>query len=260
MGNDYQSFYDLHHSKGGYAGCTNPCAHSEFENLNEFLKRYSLHDKRCLEIGCAKGAFQNMVTDYTGIDITQSLAEFIYPPKRFICASATALPFMNEEFYAIWSIHCLEHVHDLSTALAECRRVLRPGGYLFLRPAWNVPKWVSTGISVRNCSELPLKLKFAKLFLPIWNHRLIKAPLRLLQRTKWVLKWTYSSKPCQLFYKKLTPNYEVFWTSDSDACNNIDLFAMACYFKDCGDQCLSPHFPLQAFFSSSVPLIIRKEK
>lgn len=45
-------------------------------------------------------------------------------------ADVTALPFRDGSFDAIKATELLEHVPDVPAALAECRRVLRPGGRL----------------------------------------------------------------------------------------------------------------------------------
>lgn len=44
----------------------------------------------------------------------------------------TALSFADASFDAVASFECLEHIPDYKAALRECRRVLRPGGHLFL--------------------------------------------------------------------------------------------------------------------------------
>jgi SAM-dependent methyltransferase len=49
-----------------------------------------------------------------------------------ICACAEALPFPNDTFDCVAADSVIEHVWDQTAALAECRRVLRPGGRLLL--------------------------------------------------------------------------------------------------------------------------------
>jgi malonyl-CoA O-methyltransferase len=51
-------------------------------------------------------------------------------PVRQVCAEATALPFADGSFDLVFSNLCLQWVADLPAALAEFRRVLRPGGLL----------------------------------------------------------------------------------------------------------------------------------
>ncbi len=49
------------------------------------------------------------------------------------------LPFKDDSFDAIISIATMEHVHDLERFLAECDRVLRPGGFFYTKfsPIWS---------------------------------------------------------------------------------------------------------------------------
>jgi SAM-dependent methyltransferase len=49
-----------------------------------------------------------------------------------VCADVQALPFRDGAFDAIKATELLEHVPDVGRTLAECRRVLRPGGYLVI--------------------------------------------------------------------------------------------------------------------------------
>jgi malonyl-CoA O-methyltransferase len=51
-------------------------------------------------------------------------------PVRQVCAEASALPFADGSFDLVFSNLCLQWVADLPAALAEFRRVLRPGGLL----------------------------------------------------------------------------------------------------------------------------------
>lgn len=58
---------------------------------------------------------------------------------RLIGASADRLPFDDGSFDSVFSISVLEHILDLRAALAEMRRVLRPGGivYASFGPIWS---------------------------------------------------------------------------------------------------------------------------
>ena len=60
-------------------------------------------------------------------------------------ADATALPFPDATFDAATSIQVYEYIADLSTALAELYRVLRPGGRaLILDTDWDSIVWQAT--------------------------------------------------------------------------------------------------------------------
>jgi SAM-dependent methyltransferase len=51
-----------------------------------------------------------------------------YPFVEFIVADAQALPFADETFDVATARHMLYHVPDVRVALAEMRRVVKPGG------------------------------------------------------------------------------------------------------------------------------------
>jgi demethylmenaquinone methyltransferase/2-methoxy-6-polyprenyl-1,4-benzoquinol methylase len=50
-----------------------------------------------------------------------------------VTADAQALPFADESFDAVLMVSMLHHVEDRAAALAEARRILRPGGRLVLK-------------------------------------------------------------------------------------------------------------------------------
>lgn len=51
-------------------------------------------------------------------------------PAVFGLGLAEALPFAAGRFDVVLSVHTFEHVRDVPATLAECRRVLKPGGHL----------------------------------------------------------------------------------------------------------------------------------
>lgn len=99
---------------------------------------------RVLEVGCGPGRLwlDNHERIPAGWDIT--LADFSpgmlaearqnlhdLRPFRFEVADAQALPFADAAFDAVIANHMLYHVPDRPRALAELRRVLRPGGHFY---------------------------------------------------------------------------------------------------------------------------------
>jgi ubiquinone/menaquinone biosynthesis C-methylase UbiE len=71
----------------------------------------------------------------TNIDLNAEYADAPcnqLPNVTFLCADATALPFEDNSFDAITMFDLLEHVPDDAKAIAEAKRVLRPGGYLLV--------------------------------------------------------------------------------------------------------------------------------
>lgn len=225
-------------------------------SVRSFVEKFHLTDKTILEIGSGRGYLQDLVDDYTGLDISPSVARFYR--KKFVLGSATALPFRDNSFDAIWSIWVLEHVHNPEQALAEARRVIKNGGLLYLQPAWNVPSWVAPGYPVRSYSDLDLIGRLVKLSIPLRHHRAVEAintlPIRALRSQV----ATYG--PTRLRYHRLRPNYQEYWMPDSDAVNSIDIHEAMLWFNSRGDECLScGDAPIFLSLRSDV-LIVRVKK
>ena len=94
---------------------------------------------RVLEVGCGRGhltkAISDRGTDIVGIDANPQAQEVAGNGlvKRM---DAESLDFDDATFDVIVSVHAIEHIPGLETALAEMGRVLRPGGHaVFVYPA-----------------------------------------------------------------------------------------------------------------------------
>jgi SAM-dependent methyltransferase len=91
-----------------------------------------------LDLGCGDGHFAGRVLSsqhLLGVDL--ELAGLVEASHRrafraLVAASATALPFAGGSLGSVVANSVLEHVPDLSGALAEASRVLRPGGRLVI--------------------------------------------------------------------------------------------------------------------------------
>jgi len=96
-----------------------------------------------LDVGCGGG--QNAIAiarrrpdvNITGVDLSPEQVERAISRSRefsgrvrFVVGSALDLPFANASFDAVLSVASLKHWPDKPRGLAECVRVLRPGGGL----------------------------------------------------------------------------------------------------------------------------------
>jgi 2-polyprenyl-3-methyl-5-hydroxy-6-metoxy-1,4-benzoquinol methylase len=103
----------------------------------------AVRGRRVLEVGCGLGGISASLARHgarlTALDLTWTGVTSVR--RRFgldhVCASAvqgdaSRLPFAGGTFDFVWSWGVLLHVPDLAAALAEIRRVLRPGGELRL--------------------------------------------------------------------------------------------------------------------------------
>src|SRR6516225_6812677 len=96
----------------------------------EFVNRYGLKNKKILEVGAGSGLLQDIVDDYTALEISRSARRFFHKP--FVEASATHMPFSDNTFDGLWTFRVLEHIPNPERALLEMRRVVKPGGYILL--------------------------------------------------------------------------------------------------------------------------------
>ena len=119
--------------------------------VRDFAARYGLADKAVLDIGSGRGYLQDVVSNYTGLDISTTVAPLYH--KKFVVGSATTMPFDDNSFDAAWSIWVFEHVPNPEQAFAEARRVTKNGGLLFLMPAWNCVTWAAEGYLYRPYSD-----------------------------------------------------------------------------------------------------------
>lgn len=99
---------------------------------------------RILDAGCGTGGdaiYLGRYGDVVGLDLAPEAAALVGErlPGRFARGSVLALPFADASFDLVTSFDVLYHqgVPDEAVALAEARRVLRPGGRLLVRlPAY----------------------------------------------------------------------------------------------------------------------------
>lgn len=103
------------------------------------------HDLCLLDAGCGTGAAMKYLAPFgcvTGFDFMPQALSFCQERglSRLAQASVTAVPFAADHFDLVTSFDVLCHrsIGSYRAALREFYRVLRPGGYLFLRlPAYN---------------------------------------------------------------------------------------------------------------------------
>lgn len=229
-----------------------------YPELVDFIERYDLAGKRCLEVGSSGGGNQDLVDDYWGTDIAESLASAYHKPFRV--AEGPRYPFDDEMFDAIWTIATFEHIPDLQTAMLELVRMLKPGGMLFFSPAWQCRPWAAEGYAVRPYSDFGPNGKLIKALIPlrdsvVWRSAFL-FPKRLWRHLGYLLGRRYP----EILYRRLDANLETFWMSDSDAFNSIDPHDAILWFESHGMECLSHPMHRAALLVRTGRLILRKQQ
>ena len=98
---------------------------------------FELCGKTILDLGCGPGHYARALRDEgaTVIPVDLDPAEFALPggpPGGELVADGRQLPMASEAFDAVVCSNMLEHTPRTAAVLAEVRRVLRPGGCLWL--------------------------------------------------------------------------------------------------------------------------------
>jgi SAM-dependent methyltransferase len=230
-------------------------AHDVQGAIRHFVALYDLADKKILEVGSGRGYLQDVVADYTGLDLSSKVAAYYHKP--FVVGSATDMPFPDDAFDAIWTIWVVEHIPLPERTYEEMRRVVKPGGLLFLGVAWNVPPWLADGFEVRPYGDFNLTGRFVKASLFVRRSAAFRMshlfPTRLLRLAAYQMTGTNPA----LHYSRLHPNYDVYWQPDSDAAVSLDRFESSLWFESRGDVCLNCDGVLGGVFNVGSPLVIR---
>ena len=259
MNDKFVKFYNSLDRKVEYSKNVAMEEHPFYKELDSFIEAFSLRGKKCLEIGSGTGCFQNIVIDYTGVDVADSLEEY-YSKDFYVIDNEKGYDFDNDTFDFIFSYACFEHIPNIDQILKEIIRVLKNGSLILFGPAWNVRPWASKGYSVRSYSDLNFKEKIGKFLLPIRENYFFRAsqilPLRVFYLLLYFFKRSFFLNG--LVYKKLNPNYEIFYQSDSDACNSLDPFLMILFFKANNLEVVNLKSLISGLFWTSGSLILKK--
>jgi SAM-dependent methyltransferase len=227
--------------------------------IRRFVAEYDLADKRVLEVGSGRGYLQDVVTDYTGLDLSSKVASYYHKP--FVIGSATDIPFADDTFDAIWTVWVVEHISTPQKAFEEMRRVLKPGGLLHLGVAWNCPPWLADGFEVRPYADFTWAGKLVKATVPFRKSHVFGLTYLLPIRLARTVEYAWGGEATPLRFRRLDPNYEVYWTADSDAAVSLDEFEARLWFESRGDVCVNCG-PASAggWLSAGNPLIVRISK
>lgn len=94
---------------------------------------------RILDLGCGTGIYTSLLKDHeckvTGIDLSDKMLEIArakFPDIHFIQSNIYALPFPDNKFDLVFSMATFEFIEELEMAYYEIRRVVKPGGKIFI--------------------------------------------------------------------------------------------------------------------------------
>ena len=130
-------YWDQHWDKKDYARATMATPNSWIVKVT---KKYLSQNSKILEGGCGLAnhvyALRNNGYKATGIDYAPLTVQKVleaHPELDIIFGDVRKLPFGANSFDGYWSLGVIEHFWDGYKEIAvEMKRVIRPGGYLFL--------------------------------------------------------------------------------------------------------------------------------
>jgi len=99
----------------------------------------NIKKKHVVEIGCGQGHHLlfsgHEYSSYTGLEIRYDFIEAFKkrdPAAKAVNGDAFKMPFADHSIDCILSVYLFEHLQNLDDCLVEVKRVLRPGGFLFV--------------------------------------------------------------------------------------------------------------------------------
>jgi arsenite methyltransferase len=162
-----------------------------------------------LEIGCGNGLLACEMAGEVGsrgrvdgVDLSSSMIATArdlcaqMPNTGFIAADAVDLPYEDASFDVATSVQCLCFVSDVSAALAEMRRVLKPGGrFVILDTDWDTLVWNSSKPDLMEKVMGNYKSIYADARLPRTLSKLLAAAgLELRTREQFaIVNWKYAA-------------------------------------------------------------------
>ena len=106
------------------------------KRLQTLFRHLSLHGQQVLDLGCGNGCYTQEIAKHAqsvvGIDVEHPNLRAFHEPIPRLVGTGEKLPLPAASFDIVTMIEVLEHTTDDRAVLAECYRILRPGGYLAL--------------------------------------------------------------------------------------------------------------------------------
>ncbi len=209
---------------------------------------------RVLDSGCGSGGTALSLAEEAGFAVgldldgrfrdagTRLAGEKRVANVGFVQGDGTRLPFEDDSFDLVFSHSVIEHVASAETYLAECRRVLRAGGVLYLSTA---PYLSLTG------AHLP------RLWLPLPLHILIGRP-RAFRVFCWLARhapWTLSEpREANTFVALAEDGRE----KEDDLLQSVTVRGLGRWIHDSGFRLLREDRYVTGFFRRALPGPLRR--
>ncbi len=120
----------------------------KFKGKNPIYELF-MKDKKILDLACGLGELLKMNKELIyGVDLNETLVSSLQKDGCLVSlSSVTKIPFENNFFDVVNCSNIIEHLNpeDAQKMFLEMKRVLRPGGYIFLKTPMPKTIWNSFG-------------------------------------------------------------------------------------------------------------------
>lgn len=128
----YDSYHDLKYSYKRLRTINNDPLLAKVNNCFSDLNSNS----KLLDYGCGAGDyaihFRNRTENVVGLDRNVTQAKKNSQKIDWVSHTDTDLPFSNNHFDYITCVNVIEHMYDFAKTMRELKRILKPGGSLFI--------------------------------------------------------------------------------------------------------------------------------
>ncbi len=231
------------------------------EQVDEWLRWSNVdHTGVVAELGCGRGAFHYLAARYCyiGLDISFEVLSRYMAPRNAIQADIENLPVASGSVDFALSIATLEHVPHPEYVLAEIHRILKPGGVVFLAPAWFCRPWAAKGLTIRRYRDLGLADKLRKALIPLRNNLLWRSAFVIPRRLFREIQFRWSSGLWRFRYTRLSPNLTEYIYTDCDALSSLDPHEAVLLFLRWGYEVPSGSSFSRRLFLRHVPVVVKK--
>ncbi len=215
-------------------------------------------DEPIVDLGCGKGPLRGLGCRYLGLDLSHYALSRFRGAHWCVQGDAQRMPLPTGRVAVLVSIATLEHLPEPDRCLDEIHRVLRPGGLVYLAPAWFCRPWASRGIAGKPYHELPWRDRIYKAVLPLLNNMLARSLWIISTRIVREARLPFRRGPLPLTYRRLRPNLVEYLNADSDASAAIDPHAAIMYFLSRGYDVLSAPTLRRRLLARNAPVVARK--
>ena len=228
------------------------------DQVVQIAKKFCQRNPAVLELGCGRGALRDVFANYAGVDISLYILERYFKGRNVVQADMQDLPIRDSSIDFVFSVAAIEHVPNPEKVFCEVDRVLKKGGMAYLAPAWFCKPWAAEGLPIKQYSELDPWNRIRKFLIPMRDHIIWQGSMTIPKRILTEIGTTLVKRPLSFKYKKLKPNLEEYFCSDSDAFTSMDPHAAILYYRSRGYGIINCNSFIGRILYKHKPVVVRK--